>query len=105
MKYIFYSSNENFGFKEDSINEISSTDVRISDELYNKFFQMQSQGKQYRLKDVNSSTFEDMFEEYIVPSTPVQPSETEIMQQTIDSQAQQIKSLQDAVDKLVLASL
>ncbi|MDT8717831.1 hypothetical protein IAI10_14275 [Clostridium sp. 19966] len=105
MKYIFKNSDGGFGFKEDSINEILATDVKISDELYNKFFEMQNQGKQYNLKDINALTFEDAFEEYSVLVTPIQPSQTELMQQTIDSQVQQIKTLQDTVDQLVLASL
>lgn len=62
----YISINENgFGFKDDSINEILDTDIKVSDAIYNKFFEQQSQGKQLKIKNINGITFEDMFEEHI----------------------------------------
>lgn len=53
----------NFGFKHPKINKINENDVLIADEIYNEFFVMQSQGKQFRVKNKNGVTFEEVFEE------------------------------------------
>lgn len=52
-----------FSFKHDRINKINENDVLIEDEIYNKFFKMQSEGKQFRVKNKNGITFEEIFEE------------------------------------------
>lgn len=52
-----------FGFKHPKINEISDTDIEISDEIYNRFFKEQEKGKQFKIKNKNGVTFEEIFEE------------------------------------------
>lgn len=74
MKYLSIIENS-FGFKVDGIHEILETDVPISDEVYNRFFELQSQGEQFRIKDINGVTFEDIFEEVIQEDTPLTPEE------------------------------
>jgi hypothetical protein len=64
MYYIFQNDN-NFGFKCDDIHEIIETDVLISDEIYQQFFEVQSNGISLRIKDINGTTFEEIFEEYV----------------------------------------
>lgn len=44
--------NDSFCFLTDDIHDISETDIYICDEDYNLFFELQSQGKQFRLKEV-----------------------------------------------------
>lgn len=61
--YYLSGNGENFTFKHIKIHVISSDDVLISDEIYHHFFDMQELGKQYKLKNKNGSTFEDIFEE------------------------------------------
>lgn len=64
MYYIFQNGDD-FGFKCDEIHEITESDVLISDEIYQHFFDIQSNGKLLRIKNINGTTFEEIFEEYI----------------------------------------
>lgn len=59
---MFYiSQNENgFGFKVDDIHKILETDVAISEEIHDTFLEEQSQGKTFRIKNINGLTFEDI---------------------------------------------
>ena len=57
---------DDFGFYDEISKE--DNDIKISDEDYNKFFEEQSNGKQYRLKETrqsdNSGGLFDYVEEY-----------------------------------------
>jgi hypothetical protein len=64
MKYISISEDNKICFKDDDINIILNTDKPISDELYNMFFEQQSMGKSFKLKNIDGTTFEEIFEEY-----------------------------------------
>lgn len=64
MYYIF-QNDDDFGFKCDEVHEITDADVLISDELYQRFFDAQCCGRSLRLKDIDGTTFEEIFEEYI----------------------------------------
>lgn len=68
-------------FKHPDINEILETDKEISDEIYRQFFFFQSQGKQFKVKDLNGQTFEEMFEEVIPEQVPAEPSDIEKLRQ------------------------
>lgn len=63
MRYISISENNDICFKDDDINIITNMDVPISDEIYNMFFEQQSIGKQFKVKDIEGTTFEEIFEE------------------------------------------
>lgn len=63
--YYIRIENDNFGFIVDGIHEILETDIKISDEEYNKFFELQSQGKQFRVKNVDGEGLFGILEEYI----------------------------------------
>ena len=52
-KYYLRIEDNVFGFVADGIYDILSTDIEITNEDYNKFFELQSQGKQFRLKQNN----------------------------------------------------
>lgn len=54
---------ETFGFKHPKINEILPEDVEISDDIYNKFFELQGKGKKFIIKNKYGQTFEEIFEE------------------------------------------
>ena len=73
MKYI-YKIDDSFGFKDDSVNVILESDTILSDDIYNKFFEMQGQGKEYKLLNINGNGFEEMFEEIIKGISPAVPS-------------------------------
>lgn len=51
----------------------------ISDQNYRAFFTLQSQGKQFKLKDINSSVFEEIFEEVVPEPIPQEPSEIALL--------------------------
>lgn len=64
--YYLRIENNNFGFVLEGINQIQEKDIEITNEEYNQLFELQSQGKQFRLKA--SSTGQGLFdyvEEYI----------------------------------------
>ena len=86
MKFIATSDLNEICFKDDSINIITDTDKPISDEIYAMFFEQQSMGKQFKIKDFQGTTFEEIFEEYL-PTNDVleeQPiSETDELKQRI----------------------
>lgn len=64
MYYIFQNGDD-FGFKCDEIHEIAETDIPIGDDVYQQFFDLQCDGKSLRIKDINGTTFDEIFEEYI----------------------------------------
>lgn len=75
-----------FGFKVPDIHIITDEDKPISADIYNHFFEEQAQGKSFRLKDINGTTFEEIFEEYqpINEDLDEQPqSETEELRQRV----------------------
>lgn len=55
--------------------------VFISRAKYEKFFELQSLGKQFILKDINGFSFEDMFEEFIPETIPQEPSEIDLLKE------------------------
>ena len=85
MYYIFQNGDD-FGFKCDEIHEITESDVLISDEIYQQFFDTQCSGKSLRIKNINGTIFEEIFEEYqpINDDLNNQPlSETEELKQRV----------------------
>lgn len=75
---------DSFGFKVSDIHIITDEDKPISDDIYNRFFEEQAQGKSLRIKDINGETFEEMFEEYQPNDLDEQPiSETDELKQRI----------------------
>lgn len=86
MKFITTNDLNEVCFKDDSINIIADEDVLISDEIYAMFFEQQSTGKQFKIKNLKGGTFEEIFEEYqpIVEYLNEQPlSETDELKQRI----------------------
>ncbi len=77
---------DGFGFKTPGIHVITDEDKYISDDIYNRFFEEQTQGKSLKIKDINGTTFEEIFEEYqpINEDLEEQPlSETEELKQRV----------------------
>lgn len=65
-KYYFRIEDNNFGFVLEGLHEIKDTDITITNEDYNEFFELQAKGKQFRLKE--TAMGEELFdyvEEYI----------------------------------------
>jgi hypothetical protein len=97
MKYITISENNDICFKDDDINIIFDTDRLISDEIYNMFFEEQSQGKSFRLKNIDGITFEEIFEEY-------QPVNDNLEEQTL-SETEELKQRVAQLEEMVQALL
>ena len=86
MKFVGVNDLNEICFKDDSINIITDMDEPISDEIYNMFFEQQSMGKQFKIKNIKGEYFEDIFEEYepINDEIDEQPlSETEELKQRV----------------------
>jgi hypothetical protein len=49
--YLRVEDNGGFGFVLEGIHDIKKSDIKITNEDYDKFFKLQSSGKQFRLKD------------------------------------------------------
>ena len=92
MYYIFQNGDD-FGFKCDEVHEITDTDVLISDEIYQQFFDTQCCGKSLRIKDINGSTFDEIFEEYTPQYEEPEPSEVDLLRQEIEELKKQIQNL------------
>ena len=84
MKYLIYSDST-VGFKDDSINEILLTDVKISDEIYNKYFEESTKGKCFKILDINGETFEDIFQEVEFVLPPLPKTKVDILQERVDA--------------------
>lgn len=65
--YYLRIENDNFGFVVDGIHTILATDIPVSNKDYNKFFELQSHGKQFRVVNPKGKTLFEILEEY----TPV----------------------------------
>lgn len=74
--YYLRIENDNFGFVVSGIHTILTTDIPISNKDYNKFFELQSKGKQFRVSNPNGKTLFEILEEYtpVIENTPVIPS-------------------------------
>jgi hypothetical protein len=97
MKFITTNDLNEICFKDDSINIIADEDVLISDEIYAMFFEQQSTGKQFKIKNLKGSTFEEIFEEY-------QPTYEDLNEQPIsetDELKQRIAKLEAMVETLL----
>ena len=61
---MYLSGNElDFGFKHPKINKIEEDDGSISNEIYRRFLEEQELGKEFKVKNKNGETFEEIFEE------------------------------------------
>lgn len=63
--YYIRIENEQFSFVVDDIHNILNTDIKISNEDYEKFFELQSQGKQFRIKNKKGLSLFEILEEYV----------------------------------------
>ena len=112
MKFIAINDLNEICFKDDSINIITETDRLISDEIYAIFFEQQSMGKQFRIKNLEGTTFEEIFEEYQpenngsedLPGDDAnqQLSEIDELKQRIADLESMIQLIKPAVDVLML---
>ena len=87
-QYYLRIEDNSFGFVVESIHEIKETDIQITNEEYGKFFELQSKGKQFRLKETPTGyTLFDYVEEYI----------PEIIEDTTPSIDERLKALEMAM--------
>ena len=65
-KYYLRIQDNNYGFVLEEIHNIKETDIPIANKDYNKFFELQSKGKQFRIKEKpTGDALFDYIEEYI----------------------------------------
>ena len=97
MKFVGVNDLNEICFKDDSINIITDMDEPISDEMYNMFFEQQSLGKQFKIKDIKGTTFEEVFEEY-------QPTYDDLYEQPL-SETEELKQRVAQLEAMVEALL
>ena len=94
---------DSFGFKVPDIHIITSDDKYISDEIYNRFFEEQAHGKSFRIRDINGTTFEEIFEEYQPANDDEQPlSEIDELKKRIADLESILQSIKTVDDVLIL---
>lgn len=65
-KFFLRKENNSFAFIVEGIHDIKESDISITNEDYNEFFELQSQGKQFRAKETpKGDKLFDYIEEYI----------------------------------------
>ena len=97
MKFITTNDLNEICFKDDSINIITDRDELISDEIYTMFFEQQSIGKQFKIKNLKGGTFEEIFEEY----QPINETLNEQQTSETDELRQRITQLEAMVETLL----
>ena len=103
MKYISIIENNYVCFKDDNINIITDGDIPVSDEIYAIFFEQQSYGKQFKIKNIQGTTFEEIFEEYQPENDGTQqPSEIDLLKQRIEELEAIIMSIKTVDNALLL---
>lgn len=73
-KYLSVNQDGTFGFKDSEINQVLDNDVQISDDIYNQFFEQQAQGKQFKIGNLQGTSFADIFVEFTPTPTPQPPN-------------------------------
>lgn len=114
-KYYLRIQEEKFGFVVEGIHEIKENDISITQEEYDKFFELQSQGKQFRVIEgwdveiyddpdtIFSKGLFDYIEEYTPePLPPGPPTEMELLQEEVMLQAENQIDLDFRVTSLEL---
>ena len=97
--YLRITENE-FGFYTDEIHTIEETDIEISQDDYERFFKLQTEGKSFRLKkDISKAkSLFDFLEVYEMESSPqIKPSD-ETVRLEIQQLKQMIENLQSRID-------
>lgn len=104
-KYYVRIQEDKFGFVVEGIHEIDeSIDHAVTQEDYDRFFELQGEGKQFRVKEVATGTsLFDLVEEYITePLPPSPPSELELLQEEILNQSEMILDMDFRMTSLEL---
>ena len=96
MAFYLRTENGKIEFLTDEIHEIKETDMLLTDEEYNKFFELQSQGVQYRLKEVSLMKNSDIglfdnIEEFESEEIPIEKSETQIQIEVLKKENETLK--------------
>lgn len=69
-KYYLRINGSTFGFLLKGYNEIKETDIEISKEDHSRFLELQTEGKQFRVRSVpTGTTLFDYLEEYVLETT------------------------------------
>lgn len=88
--YLRLIDKDAFGFVTSDIHEILENDIEITEKMHNGFFELQSQGKQFRLKTIPTGTgLFDYVEEYIpdpLPPAEIPKTELEIKVEILENE-------------------
>ncbi|MDU6304741.1 MAG: hypothetical protein E6585_23985 [Serratia marcescens] len=104
-KYYLRIQGEKFGFVVEGIHEIDGTiDHELTQEEYNKFFELQGEGKQFRLKEnPTGDMLFDYLEEYEPePLSQGTPSELDLIKEEVLNQSEMILDMDFRMTSLEL---
>ena len=88
-KYLRKVSGETFTFVVDGLHMIEANDIKISDSDYEVFLNLQSQGKQFRVREIPQGPgLFDHLEVYDLEPLPILPTETELLQEQVLQQSE-----------------
>lgn len=94
-QYYLRIEDEGFGFVVEGIHDILYSDIPITTEDYNRFFELQSEGKQFRITGAPTGVgLFDYVEEYTPdPGPPLPPSRIELLQEQVLQQSEYMMEL------------
>lgn len=105
-KYYFEIIDENnFGFIKGDTEELQGlgTLVEISIDDYNKFHELNSKGKQFRLKEIpTGNSLFDYIEEYDVECIPCEPTKEEMLEEEVLLQSEYLLDMEFRMTNLEL---
>lgn len=92
-----------FGFIISDIQEVLENDIEISIDDYNKFHELNSKGKQFRVKaNPIGSTLFDYIEEYTFECIPCEPTEEELLKEEVLNQSEMMLEMDFRMTNLEL---
>lgn len=102
MAFYLRTENNKIEFLVDDIHEIKDSDMKLSNEEYGRFFELQSEGKQFRLKEmitynIPSSLF-DYVEEFVNDPVPAEEVTTEAI--TVENLMSEIEALKIEIQSM-----
>lgn len=93
-KFFLRIDNEVHGFVLEGLHEIKEDDIAITNEDHTRYLELQSKGKQFKIKEIpTGNTLFDYVEEYTPQATEKPVSEIELLKEEILIQSETMVDL------------
>ena len=92
--------NDVFGFYDDRIHEIRPDDIKVTEEEYKKFFEVQASGSQFRVVETrkNNKSLFDFVEPYTPECIVVRTTKNDLVNE-IEKLKIQVKTLEQKINE------